>query len=38
MDRYSETVATFVVGLKLDAIPQEVSHKAKLICVIVEEG
>jgi 2-methylcitrate dehydratase PrpD len=31
VDRYSETVATFVAGLRLDAIPEEVSRQAKLI-------
>ncbi len=31
MERYSEAVATFVRGLRLDEIPLEVSEKAKLI-------
>ena len=31
MERYSEAVAAFVRGLRLDEIPPEVSEKAKLI-------
>ncbi|MGH7775296.1 MAG: MmgE/PrpD family protein [Candidatus Binatia bacterium] len=33
MERYSQTVAGFVRGLRLDGIPPEIREKAKLICL-----